>query len=231
MISWSIERFDELTSTQDLARERALNGAPEGTVIVAAAQTAGRGRSGNVWQTLKGNLFFSFVLRPNVAPADIGQFSFLVAVALNRVLKRSCADVQNKWPNDILVAGKKIAGILLEREDDALIVGVGVNVVSAPEDKISIHAAGGQDQSADSVLEGFLSALDDVFSLYADKGFAPLRQEWLDSAAGIGRAITVRLPSASINGVFEGLEAGGALRLRLESGEIKVIHSGEVFFG
>ena len=231
MIGWSIERFDELTSTQDLARERAVAGASEGTVIVAAAQTAGRGRSGNVWQTLTGNLLTSFVLRPKVSLADIGQYSFLIAVALSRVFKLHCKDVQNKWPNDILVGGKKIAGILLEKEDEALIVGIGVNVASAPEDKICVQVAGGADQTADTILDAFLASLNEVLAVYATYGFEPLRQEWLSSAANLNRPITVRLPSTSINGVFEGLEASGALRLRLESGEIKVIHSGEVFFG
>ncbi len=231
MISWSIERFDELTSTQDLARERAASGAPAGTVIVAAAQTAGRGRSGNSWLTLSGNLFTSFILRPDIAPAEIGQYSFLVAVALRRVIKRHCKNVENKWPNDILVGGKKIAGILLEKEDDALIVGIGVNVVSAPEDKMSIHAAGGNAETAESILEAFLPEMNEVISAYDAQGFEPLRQEWLAAAANLNGPITVRLPSASLNGVFEGLEASGALRLRLASGEIKVIHSGEVFFG
>jgi BirA family biotin operon repressor/biotin-[acetyl-CoA-carboxylase] ligase len=240
MISWHIQRFDEVTSTQDIATEQARQGAPAGTVIVAAVQTKGRGRSGNSWESLNGNLFCSLVLRPDIELAQSGQYSFLIAIALNRALSDIVDDshsINNKWPNDVLVDEKKIAGILLEavvdeNAIDAMIVGIGVNIAYAPEDKIFLNALTiDAPESVDSFLSGLLAHLAEVLAEYEAEGFAALREEWLDQALNLHKPIKVRLPNAVLDGVFEGLEADGALTLRLANGDIKVIHSGEVFFG
>lgn len=239
MVHWHIQRHDEVHSTQDLAHASARAGEPAGVVVVAKSQTAGRGRIGNVWQSFQGNLLTSIVLRPDIEIGQAGQFSFLTAVALNRTLSEMLDErhaVQNKWPNDILIDGKKIAGILLESVIEggrfaALILGIGVNVASCPEDRVSLSSLGATDETAESVLQALLANLAEVLSEYERDGFAPLREEWLDYALNLHKHIKVRLPSATLEGVFEGLEPDGALRLRLDQGDIKVIHSGEVFFG
>lgn len=238
-MQWHIHRYDELTSTQDLAHEMAGAGAPAGSVVVAKLQTAGRGRSGNSWQSITGNLLCSIILRPDIEPMQAGQYSFMSAIALNRALAEILSEdhtVKNKWPNDLLVDDKKIAGILLEAviEDgnlDALIIGLGLNIVAAPDDRSSVHGAGAWEETSDTMLNAFLANLAEVIAEYESEGFAGLRDEWLSEAAGLHKAIRVRLPKAQFEGVFEGLEADGALRLRLANGEIKVVHSGEVFFG
>ncbi len=240
MIDWRIERFEEIQSTQDLALERARKGAAEGLVIMAKRQSRGRGRSGNQWQSIPGNLLFSFVLRPRTEIANLGHYSFLCAVALNRTLSGYLSPgktVGNKWPNDLLIGGKKIAGILLEIEpemnggDGALVIGMGVNIVSAPEDRTFLRGEVGGEVEASEVLSSFLAHMSAVLDQYVREGFGPLREEWLENALNIGRDIRVRLPEAVLDGVFEGLSADGALQLRLAGGELKMIHSGEVFFG
>ena len=239
MLDWHIHRYDEVTSTQDIAADMARAGCVEGTVVVTKSQTAGRGRIGNVWQSHSGNLLTSIVLRPDIEPAQAGQYSFLTAVALNRMLSEMLKDshsILNKWPNDRLVDGKKIAGILLESVLDgprfaALVIGMGVNVASSPEDKTSLTALGAAQETSETVLVAFLANLKEVLLEFDQDGFAPFHEEWLDHAMNLHKTITVRLPSGTLDGVFEGLEVDGALRLRLANGDIKVIHSGEVFFG
>lgn len=239
MISWQIQRFDEVPSTQDIATENARNGAPAGTVIVASSQSRGRGRSGNVWDSRTGNLFCSIILRPDIEPSQSGQYSFLIAIALNRALSDIANDahaIKNKWPNDVLVDGKKIAGILLEavlEEDalDAMIIGVGINITHSPEDKIFLNALVQSPETAERFLPAFLAHLAEVLDEYEREGFAGLREEWLDQALNLHQPIKVRLPNTVLDGVFEGLAPDGALTLRLANGDIKVIHSGEVFFG
>lgn len=234
MPSWHIHRFEGISSTQDVALEHAAAGAPEGTVIVAKVQTSGRGRSGNIWQSLDGNLFCSVILRPLIERTQTGQYSFLSAIALNRTLSEILNEshaIQNKWPNDVLVDGKKIAGILLEAVDGALIIGVGVNIVVAPDDRTSLAAMGADLETYATVLATLLANLDEVLQEFDKEGFAALREEWLDNAINLHKPIKVRLPHEVLEGVFDGLEADGALRLRLANDDIKVIHSGEVFFG
>ena len=234
MPDWHILKFDELASTQDTAKEQAKAGAASGTVIVTKSQTAGRGRNGNVWDALTGNLLISILLRPNIEMAQAGQYSFMSAVALNRTLNEYLEEphsILNKWPNDVLVDGKKIVGILLELEDDALIIGIGVNIASAPADKICLHQVSRERVKAADFLNVFLANIHTVLEEYERDGFDGIREEWLDHAANLHQPITARLPQGSFDGVFEGLDTDGALRLRLANGEIKVIHSGEIFFG
>lgn len=237
MQRWHIHHFDEVASTQDIAADYAFKGEPEGTVVVARAQNAGRGRLGSPWSTYRGNLFLSLILRPSVDPLLAGQYSFLVAIALNRALSALVPDghrVANKWPNDVFVDGKKIAGILLEsvlsgQSMSALIIGIGVNIKAAPPDRTSL-AQIGVDTDSEEFLEILLRHLDDVLAIFKGNGFNLLKDEWLDKAIRLNEAIQVRLPSRTLNGIFEGLEGDGALRLRLANGDVKVIHSGEVFF-
>ncbi len=234
MPDWHILKFDEVASTQDLAKEQARAGAAEGTVIVAKTQTAGRGRNGNSWETLSGNLLSSILLRPSVEVAQFGLYSFMIAVALNRALNEYLEEphsILNKWPNDVLVDTRKIAGILLEIEEDALIVGIGVNIASAPADRICLHQVSRERVKVTDFLHVLLANIAAVLGDYDRDGFDGIREEWLDHAANLHQKIVAKLPQGSFEGVFEGLDTDGALRLRLANGEIKVIHSGEIFFG
>lgn len=221
-MNWQIHHFLELESTNTTALTY-----PVGSVITAQRQTAGRGRSGRVWQSLDGNLFLSAVL-----PAFDEQtplLSFVAGVALAESLKP--LPVRLKWPNDVLLNGAKLAGILLERIDDKVIAGFGVNIAAAPQSNLMYRATSlnGHLQKA-AVQSALLTALSDNLSLFQTQGFAPIRQKWLEKAAGIGSQITVRLPNETLNGLFESLTPQGAISLKITETDRRFITAGDVFF-
>ncbi len=229
--------FDQVESTQDIAHEYARQGKTN-IAVRANQQISGRGRGGNVWISPLGNLFVSLVIRPKVSPRDAGQYSFLTSVALRRAMVELCSlgvSFAQKWPNDVLCEGKKCAGILLEIETHAdqtlnyMIIGLGVNIISAPPEKACLVTYSSQAFSADIFLQKFLENFSNLQEAFLEKGFSPVRQEWLDHAVGIGSRIQARLPQGVFEGIFEGLNDVGALILRLDNGQTRVIHSGDIF--
>lgn len=225
-------------STNTRAKQLAAQGAPEGTLIVAHEQTAGRGRHGNVWQSLSGNLFASVILRPAVAMADVGQLSFLIAVALaealEKLLPQGC-DLGVKWPNDILLNGRKCAGILLESEAGCaqalpwVVAGMGVNLVVAPEGAVSLSEAGADAVQPEEFLDLFEPSLAHWYACWQAEGFAPLQAAWSCRAINRGKEIRVRLTREDLSGIFEGIDERGALQLRLADDNVRLISSGEVY--
>ncbi|WP_188544062.1 biotin--[acetyl-CoA-carboxylase] ligase [Aquisalinus luteolus] len=236
-----LQVHDSLDSTS-LEALRYLDGGGRDPVwIFARLQTAGYGRRGRSWQQQTGNLAATLVmpLSGNLAsqPAAAG---FALSLALAAALEQSGVkprDIQLKWPNDVLIDGGKVSGILLERHmvggETFLAVGVGVNLAYKPDlpdyPTASVNEATGSAPDP----EAFLDSLDEAFqhwlALLERQGFAPLRDAWLERAGGVGRQITVRLPNETLHGVFEGLDETGALILR--QGEvISRINTGDVFF-
>lgn len=239
---WTRHFFEELPSTQDKAFELA-RGSPNlvPLVVVTKRQVAGRGRLGNVWVGLSGNFFGSFAVHSDMPLNQAGQFSFLAAVALSDVLEEylppeNCK-IKHKWPNDVLLNSKKVAGILIESESDAegvaklLVMGVGVNLAEAPDGAISLRDFLPHPPLPEDFLERFLASLSHQMNKMKTEGFSPLRADWLSRAKGLGEKIRVRLPHECFEGIFEGLENDGALRIRIEGQkDVRVIRSGEVFF-
>ncbi len=238
---WTRHFFEELPSTQDKAFELS-RASPDlvPLVVVTKRQVAGRGRLGNVWVGLSGNFFGSFAVHPDLPLNQTGQFSFLAAVALSDVLEgylpENCK-IEHKWPNDVLVNSKKVAGILIESESDAegvaklLVMGVGVNLAEAPNGAISLRDFMTHPPLPEDFLERFLVSLSYQMSKMETEGFSALRADWLFRAKGLGEKIRVRLPHECFEGIFEGLENDGALRIRIEGQKgVRVIRSGEVFF-
>jgi BirA family biotin operon repressor/biotin-[acetyl-CoA-carboxylase] ligase len=209
-----------------LARE----GAAEGLWLRAERQTGGKGRQGRAWSSPPGNLYASTLvrLRPGDPPAPT--LALTAAVALHACASFYAAGVLIKWPNDLVTAsGAKLAGILLERAEDAVVIGFGVNLAHRPDDldrpAASIAAlAGGAPEPAD-----FLEALADSFARWLGRwrgeGIAPIRRAWLAAAHPLGTA----LRAGGEQGLFDGLDETGALRLRLADGTTHVIHAGDVF--
>lgn len=228
--------FDEIGSTNDHAKMLAREGAAHGTVVWAKRQTAGRGRRSNTWTSIPGNLLMSVILRPECPARDAGQLSFLCAVALRDTARAALppgVPVHLKWPNDLMVDGKKAAGILIEAETasgrtDWAVCGVGLNLAAAPEGAASLSAHGAS-CGAETALEAFTGSL---MSLYADwraNGFSRARAAWLESAWRLNDDIGVRLPQETLNGRFLGIDETGALLLGLPGGKQRIIPSGEVF--
>lgn len=239
---WTRHFFEELPSTQDKAFDLARD-SPDliPLVVVTKRQVSGRGRLGNVWVGLNGNFFGSFAVRPDMPLNQAGQFSFLAAVALSDVLEEylppeNCK-IEHKWPNDVLLNSKKVAGILIESESDAegvaklLVIGVGVNLAEAPDGAISLRDFLPHPPLPEDFLERFLVSLSHQMNKMETEGFSALRADWLFRAKGLGEKIRVRLPHECFEGIFEGLENDGALRIRIEGQKgVRVIRSGEVFF-
>ena len=230
--------LDTIGSTNDHAKSLARNAYPHGTVVWAHEQTMGRGRQGNSWVSIPGNLFMTMILRPDKNAALSGQLSFVAAVALAETLKEwlpPTVQIALKWPNDLLLNGKKAAGILLEsemngvRSVDWIVVGIGVNCAGAPEGAVGFQDFGITDVQAGQVLEKLAVRLKSLYDIWLKKGFEPIRAEWLRYAHNIGATINVRLPKDTFSGKFIGIDTSGALQLEMPDGTRRDISSGEVF--
>lgn len=238
-----IEVYDELDSTNAEARRRAEAGEAGPVWIAAKIQAAGRGRRGRSWSTEEGNLAATLLMTTEVAATEAAQVSFLAALAAAD-LADTCLGAgaaQLKWPNDVLVYGKKAVGVLVEsgaRADKQLwlAVGVGVNLARHPKDverpatSFAEHMAARPPEPREA-LEILASRFESWRALWAAQGFAPIASAWTDRAYGLGQACEARLPNRTLSGVAEGMEPDGALRLRLDDGTVERITAGDVFFG
>jgi BirA family transcriptional regulator, biotin operon repressor / biotin---[acetyl-CoA-carboxylase] ligase len=205
--------------------------------ITAARQNAGRGRRGRTWVSEPGNLYASLLLTDPASPENWPELSFVAALAIHDALVEISPALKGKltikWPNDLLLSGAKVAGILLEAEGEAVAVGIGVNCASHPSETdfpaTDLAAAGvavGPEQ-----LFAALSAklLGRLAQWNAGAGFSTIRADWLARAAGLGEAIRVRLAEREITGRFEALSDTGGLVLRLADGNAETITAGDVF--
>lgn len=236
--------LDTVGSTNDEARRLAGQGAGHGTLVRARRQTAGRGRLGRSWISEAGNLYLSLILKPGCRLGVGGQVGFVaanaVAEAAAEAVPASVA-VGCKWPNDVLAAGRKVAGMLLESETDRdgdlrwLVVGIGINVDSHPTEvrfpATSLRACGAADEvTADTVLDTFCRRFRTGYAGWLRDGFPPVRRAWLARAVGLGGAIRANTATASIEGVFEDVDSAGALVLRLADGSRTTVSAGDVHF-
>src|SRR6185312_2770364 len=207
--------------------------------ITAARQTQGRGRRGNAWVSLAGNLHASLLLTALCAPDKAPQLSFGAGLALHDAVAACAPQVAPmlalKWPNDLLLAGAKVAGILLEGESDpafAVVIGMGVNCAAHPEGTpypATDLAAAGAKVAPSALFEGLASAIERRLAQWSDgAGFAAIRADWLTRAAGLGQEISVRLPEREFTGHFEGLDEAGRL-LVMQADGVSAVTAGEVF--
>ena len=240
---YSLVALDEAGSSNDEAKARARAGAPEGTVIWARRQSAGRGRRGRAWDSPPGNLYLSVVLRPDCEARRVAQLSFVAALAaLDLVDGPLPGRARCKWPNDILVDGAKVAGILLESalrprgRVDWVVLGIGVNLAShpgltGPVPSTSLAAAGADALAPEAALSAFLAALARRRRAWQDEGFGAIRRAWLARAHGLGGPVSVASGGRRLAGVFEGIDAEGALVLARDDEAPLSIPAGDVFFG
>ena len=218
-----------IDSTNAEALRRAADGAPHGTVVLAEEQTAGRGRRGRRWLSAPGNLFMTILVRPPEGCA-VAQLSFVAAVALGDALAAE-ADFRFKWPNDLLVEGRKIAGILIEADGGAAAVGVGVNAARTPEALSDSAGDLGGRRQASELAADICGDFDLWYRRWLAEGFAPVREAWLARAAGIGEEVAADSPRGPVSGRFDRLAADGALVVVDACGAETEIAAGEVDFG
>lgn len=234
MTAWRIEQHESLPSTHLTVVGRAIEGAADGLAILAARQTAGRGRDGRVWQSPPGNLYLSVLLRP-VAPArQAPHYGLMAAVALHAALAGALPDARAlrlKWPNDVLLGGAKIAGLLVESAADAvgridwLTIGIGANLAAAPELPGRATVCLGPDAPQPQVFaETLLTQLATWRDVLEFQGFSAIRAAWMARGPMLGETLTLR---EGPEGLYRGLSEAGALLLETE-GRVVVRHSGEV---
>ncbi|MBZ0155781.1 MAG: biotin--[acetyl-CoA-carboxylase] ligase [Alphaproteobacteria bacterium] len=238
--------LDRIDSTNTYAMELAARGAPEGTVILANEQTGGRGRRGRIWISPRGkSLYMSVVLRPGISPRDATILTFLSAVAVaTAVSTLTSLPVTIKWPNDLMVSGRKLGGILTEMKADMdrifhAVVGIGVNInlerEALPEEirsiATSVLAETGKSFRRAPFAVGILREMEKQYRTLQEKGRHPLLQEWLSLNSTIGRHVEVTAGEGKIAGFAEGIDDEGMLLLRLPDGALRRIGSGDVTYG
>jgi BirA family biotin operon repressor/biotin-[acetyl-CoA-carboxylase] ligase len=230
---FTLRSLASTTSTQDVVRAAARDGAAAGFCCMAASQTAGRGRQNRSWTAPPGSALLVSVL-VRVRPAHLGGVSIAAGLAVRAAIAASSGSpVRLKWPNDILAGDRKLAGILCEvepaapGEDTAVVIGAGVNLAvpsfPADVDGISLHELVEPPPSASRLLAAMLPELATRLQRLEHTGMAPLRAEWMDHAAGIGTIVTATSAAGSVTGVAEGIDAEGALLIRGDAGVVRVL--------
>jgi BirA family biotin operon repressor/biotin-[acetyl-CoA-carboxylase] ligase len=228
---------DELPSTSDVAKELAEDGAAHGEVVVADRQTAGRGRRGRSWVSPPGkNLYLSVVLRPELAPHRAPELTLLASVALCEAVRAAGAEAVIKWPNDLLVGGRKVAGILTEMAADPdrvqwVVVGIGVNLNAAAEDfpdelraeATSVAVGRGGPVPRALFAAALLGRLEGWLERHAAEGFAPVRERWRELSGTLGREVRVTTGEGEIVGVATDVDESGALLVRGPAGFARVV--------
>lgn len=231
--SFSILHLPEVGSTSDWIRANA-DQFGDGQWVHADRQTAGRGRMGRSWETSQGNLAMSGLIRPQPGEGNLAELGFVAALALHDVISAhvDTARLQLKWPNDLNLDGAKLSGILLEREADLLVLGIGVNVAAAPAlpDRATVCLADvGVHVAAAEVAEALADAFARRRSEWREGGLAPIRAAWEARAHPIGTPLWVTSGEGRIAGTYAGLGADGSLLLEGADGCTHVIHAGDVW--
>ena len=221
--------LDMVDSTNEEARRRIAAGAAHGTVICAKRQSRGRGRRGRRWASPPGNLYATIILRPDQHPG-LGQLAFVAALGAGDAL-RAVAPVVFKWPNDLLLDGAKLGGILIEVFDQAVAVGIGINTAEAPAGTDIVATRLPTPLPPLDLLGRICHHFDLWYDRWQRDGFAPIRDAWLAHATGIGQPIQARLPTMTLSGIFCGLDPDGALVLQCSDGQKQAISAGEVLLG
>ena len=229
---WTLVSLDSVGSTNDEAAHLASEGAAEGTVVWARRQTGGRGRRGRHWSSPVGNLYTSTVLRPDCSAPRATELGFVAALAVADLVPKD-RTVRVKWPNDVMVDGGKVAGILLESSIvqsghvEYVVAGVGINVGHAPNLTEMRYPGAVLGGSVETALEGFVWALFRRLAEWRRDGFAAVRAAWLAKAGPLGAAVDVKLGEELVQGRFAGLDPEGALLLDTTGGRRKIV-SGEL---
>ena len=239
-----LHAFEVVGSTNDHAKGLAEEGATHGEVVIAEAQTSGRGRRGRAWVSpAHRNAYFSVILRPDLPPARAPELTLLASVAVCDALRQAGVQAGIKWPNDLLAGGKKIAGILTELSAEPervhwVVVGIGVNVNAGPEDfppelrgeATSVAIERGEPAPRALFVAACLTALEGWLDRHDEEGFEVIRQAWRARSDTLGREVMVRTEGQEVVGVAEDIDDAGALLVRRggRGGELRRILSGDV---
>lgn len=238
-----IDYSPSLQSTQITAHQLAQEGKPDGTVVLTEEQTAGRGRMARKWDSAYGKgIWMSLILRPDVPPQKAPQFTLVTAVAIVRAIE----EVTNlkpdiKWPNDVLLNNKKCTGILTELQSDAdgiqaLIIGIGLNVNQSASDftdeikdiATSLKMESGEDINRAQLVRSILYHVEQYTDIYIEEGFGMLKMLWESYSTTIGKTVSARQASGTLEGIAEGITDEGVLQLRTADGKLHGIYSADI---
>ena len=234
-----IYHHESISSTNDSAYILAEDGAPEGTLVVAESQTKGKGRMSRQWVSPKGGgIYMSLILRPDAEADEIPAITLIAASAVARALKKICGmDAEVKWPNDILLSGKKLCGILTEIKAqpdrvDFLVLGIGVNVNTSadklPPEATSIKEYLGRDAGRLDLVRQMLLDLEDVYSVFRRRGFSALRDECKKLSSVLGKKVRIEEHRRLITGTAVDIDEKGALMIKGDDGVLQRVFSGDV---
>jgi len=242
LIGHNVYYYPEIGSTNDEAYRLGVEGAPEGTVVIADMQTKGKGRMQRVWHSPAGlNIYTSVILRPHIAPSAAPQISLVAGVAVAELLEQFCpGQVELKWPNDVLINSKKICGILAQMKTaadqvDFIVVGIGINVDirqnQFPTDICDIATSLSIETRREILREDLIISLYENFAKWYKKilqnGFASIKERWLGFAAMIGRNVQIKYFNETLTGKAIGINDAGSLILLNAKGEKIIINAGD----
>ena len=247
-LSWNLQTarigrrihcYDATDSTMDVAQRLAAAGEPEGSVVVAEAQGKGRGRMGRTWISPKGKgIYLSVILRPQLQLAEIPKITLVAAVAAARAVEGTTGlKPEIKWPNDLLIGGKKIAGILTELNAElnrvnTVVVGIGLNV-NTPADKLPAHGTSlarelGEKVNRLELARALLTQLDKTYTQFLKQGMDPVLEAWRGFAGFLGRRVRVVVEGRTLDGQAVDVDPSGALLVRTDTGLVESVSAGEV---
>lgn len=240
----SIQYMEECTSTQTIAHELARQGADDGTIVISELQTAGKGRMARPWESTQGKgIWMTVIIKPDVLPHQAPQFTLVTAVAIVNAMKSLYTNFTPyiKWPNDILINGRKCTGILTEMMAEmdrvqALLIGIGINVNQQlhdfPEELQSIATSVSieEQQPIDraQLVAAILNNLERYSDQYVQEGFAPIKALWEEASGTIGKQIKATTLREVIEGKAIGITDAGVLEIELANGEIKSVYSADI---
>jgi BirA family transcriptional regulator, biotin operon repressor / biotin---[acetyl-CoA-carboxylase] ligase len=242
-IGRNIHYEETVESTQRIAHRFASEDVPEGTVIVAEEQLSGRGRMDRKWHSPKyTGIWMSLVIRPNIPLSNAPQLTLLTAVAIVQAIEETTDLLPEiKWPNDILINGKKVTGILTELQAEAdrihsIIIGIGLNVNQAIEDfplelqetASSLFIESGKKVSRSELIRSFFKIFEKLYTVYLDQGFLPIKILWEGYASSIGKYIRARTITTTIEGKALGITDDGVLKVEDQTGLIHHIYSADI---
>ncbi len=249
LIGHKLYYFPQTGSTNDDAFRLGVEGLPEGTVVLADSQTKGKGRMARIWHSPAGsNIYTSLILRPDLQPADAPQISLVAGVAVAELLEQHCSGrVELKWPNDVLIAGKKICGILAQMktagEDvDFVVVGIGINVNIRPNQfpmemrdiVISLSSETGREINRHDLIISLYENFAKWYKKLLQNGFAAIKERWLDLAPMIGHDVQIMFQNEKIIGKALDLADDGSLiiltpdneKLKISAGDATILNKG-----
>lgn len=238
-IAKKIHYFDYLVSTMDLAMQLGMQAAPNGTLVLAESQTKGRGRLGRSWFSPKyKGIYLSLILRPKISPSGSPILTLLSAVSICEAIKKTVGlDAQIKWPNDVFICNKKVAGILTEMNAEMdkvnfIVIGIGLNVNNDKKSLVtqatSLKEQAGQSLSRIFLLQELLRRIENNYFLLEDKGGQSIIDKWRSFSLTLGRRVKVYCQDKHVEGQAVDIDQDGALLIRKDSGLIQKVFSGDV---